>query len=1426
MSHTCAHGQGSATRSVGLAFLLLASLFSVLPVEASSHTFGTIEVFSDQSSSTVVDTTTTGPVTANLTIQRNTTIGDASLHITYDVMDDSPGELTLDLDGDGQYEWHLGGGDDGDLGAQNRFVGGVASTSIAASGNLTWLPTGAWRLPRMATMATTDITVDFDPTLAARFSNLGSITDLAVGDMDGDGREDAVYLVQNHVGMNSTAWPHIGWLRWNAATASINTSWIPTCADADRLILGDANGDGRSDVLAVASSVNTLCQHLSGTSAWSYSVNLSMDAQFSDALLTDLDADAQDDLVWIEEDGTLGARLFSGGAFATAANGITTTVASGSQMPGGTDFKSVAAGAFYGAGTTIVVSEGAMMTEYNTLWNFSSNNWQLSTEEFECIGGAMQVIDWNADGNDDLIGTESNGACLATWNGTAWDTNSLSFIGLTNFTVGDHDRDGAVDVFRTNPGNPDGSDATVTGSLEAHSFDGNGGVFSNSTSFNPHTSPRDLVFADLDGDGLAEQIVASGESSPGLWIGAWHGIEWDLEGDGVAEMSIEGYVNSTYPMNVTDQGMLVTSVAAELISSQTSYDHYETPWSNLAPVTRSQGAGSIGQSSLNMTYTATFTIEANPMNTNLSNVLNLHMLPGSGDIIMPLNLTSTRNGTVTLDSVHIEWVAGATNIAVPDAPFLSLGFVDHSMVILNWTNTTSLADFISYEVFRAPAGSQISITQPALAMVNENGYIDMNGVTNADWDYAVRSVHAFEIHSLLSNILTIQVPDTPPPVDTTPPDAPEVSLADVPGDSGGVLNLSFIASTASDLAYTLIFFENSEFSDATGLTPSANLTAGDPTTSFLLTGLADGEDHWAAAVAVDGDDNAWWNVTAVGPAHSTNDTTRSSLITLGVTGAGDYDDGVHSGVHVKAGSPFSFAIQLSTEGAPLAGETVDLTLTMGTGEMTLPLLTDGTGSVSHGWTDWLQFVSEAGAYGGVIGISASWPGGTYGAGDQTVAPTSAATTVVVTVDATLATSTPSIQLDEDGRGTAVISLTTPLGFEQAVIDGLTLDWQVGNGTTVFGASGQVQVGLAGAASIPIDYLTGGWLDITAQAPWWLSVESSPLRIDTYPPPPPPPEPEPEPDPELDWLQVQCDQDDWDIVKNSSQVQSDLDTYSMHCSLMNPNNISVQTTFDFAYSEQIPTFSNDLTGTHIWIENETSLDLVIRPDSWGDGVTLTNGTITLTITVNATDWGGAVDVLILPYIFTDALEPEPSNGSGGSQGEADGSEEGSNTLLIVVLAALVLAVGAFIGLRMVMRTPENEDEGDEDDEDNEGDGNDEFDWAEKETNSIRTSLNFDELPTGRSLEELTTRGEGAPKVSMTKPKRADRTPGSRPTPVAQLIKDIPESNSEPEPEPEEDWDYTQDEDYHIDEEGIEWWKDEVGQWWFKYPEEEDWEALED
>ena len=38
---------------------------------------------------------------------------------------------------------------------------------------------------------------------------------------------------------------------------------------------------------------------------------------------------------------------------------------------------------------------------------------------------------------------------------------------------------------------------------------------------------------------------------------------------------------------------------------------------------------------------------------------------------------------------------------------------------------------------------------------------------------------------------------------------------------------------------------------------------------------------------------------------------------------------------------------------------------------------------------------------------------------------------------------------------------------------------------------------------------------------------------------------------------------------------------------------------------------------------------------------------------------------------------------------------------------------------------------------------------------------------------------------------------------------------------EDDDYTDSENYHVDEDGVEWWKDEVDVWWYRYPDEEEW-----
>ena len=125
--------QSSATRSVILALLMVSSLFASMPLATANPASGVIDTFADGSTSLTLQTDSTSTSTVNLTLQRNTTIGGASFHITYDINDPSPGSLTVDLDSDGQYEWHLGSNGDGRVGEQTEFSNGATSTTISAN---------------------------------------------------------------------------------------------------------------------------------------------------------------------------------------------------------------------------------------------------------------------------------------------------------------------------------------------------------------------------------------------------------------------------------------------------------------------------------------------------------------------------------------------------------------------------------------------------------------------------------------------------------------------------------------------------------------------------------------------------------------------------------------------------------------------------------------------------------------------------------------------------------------------------------------------------------------------------------------------------------------------------------------------------------------------------------------------------------------------------------------------------------------------------------------------------------------------------------------------------------------------------------------------------------------------------------------------
>lgn len=84
------------------------------------------------------------------------------------------------------------------------------------------------------------------------------------GDMSGDGMHDAVVV---HDG-NVTYWPNLGYGRWGAPVTMQNNPNLPFGYDPSRVLLGDVDGDGLADLVYVESNQVTLWINQSGN-RWS-----------------------------------------------------------------------------------------------------------------------------------------------------------------------------------------------------------------------------------------------------------------------------------------------------------------------------------------------------------------------------------------------------------------------------------------------------------------------------------------------------------------------------------------------------------------------------------------------------------------------------------------------------------------------------------------------------------------------------------------------------------------------------------------------------------------------------------------------------------------------------------------------------------------------------------------------------------------------------------------------------------------------------------------------------------------------------------------------------------------------------------------------------------------------------------------------------
>jgi RHS repeat-associated protein len=84
------------------------------------------------------------------------------------------------------------------------------------------------------------------------------------GDMSGDGMNDAVIV---HDG-NVTYWPNLGYGRWGAAVTMSNNPDLPFGYDPARVLLGDVDGDGLADLVYVENNQVTVWINQSGN-RWS-----------------------------------------------------------------------------------------------------------------------------------------------------------------------------------------------------------------------------------------------------------------------------------------------------------------------------------------------------------------------------------------------------------------------------------------------------------------------------------------------------------------------------------------------------------------------------------------------------------------------------------------------------------------------------------------------------------------------------------------------------------------------------------------------------------------------------------------------------------------------------------------------------------------------------------------------------------------------------------------------------------------------------------------------------------------------------------------------------------------------------------------------------------------------------------------------------
>lgn len=1416
------------TASLLLVTLLLMQSFAVISVTANP-TGGIVNTF-DGGQATPSITLTAGQTNTGLGIEvpRNVTFESASFLVNAKDEVASPGQVYIDIGQDGVKEWAFEGQGYGNLGHQNSFFNGNLSAEIPSNGTALSPPLF---LPFAASIATAQINTSFSPDVNGGLLSIGAVADYVSDDLDNDTRPEIVVLSTDFTttGFNAGVLS----VDWMPTTGLQTSNWTQTCAGATEVDTGDFNDDGYADIVAFDYGSDLACVHFTNSTSGALGAAqaLSLSSGSIAGAVGDFNSDGYSDVVSIHSNGIFSLRAYNdktsvfgnnqthtvnmNGSTSAAALTMLTTGVFGNNS---TLFSAVVTD-FLGHSTPLYWVNGAGITE--------------NPNHFDGIESQPIVGDVDGDGDLDFIGTNQQGYTIALNTGSQWNTtNVLSAVALTNASIFDHDGDGATSLIVPNPGASDGNSQTIDGNLTVFSV--NSTEIGNVTSVvQPWSIPTDAKAVDMNGDGLPEHIISAGDTSLGLFIGAWNQIGMDINNDGQDDLQATGYAgHATYgmtPLYIQDPMGNISSTLAPLMNGLPyTADGFNVRLSSISFSFSNIGDGTFNLSGMDIGYDADFIVEDNPSSAgNLTNIINQQQTAGTGSFVVPLPINSTMSGTFAVSGLIAQYTPGAPNLALPPTPVLSVMELTSERVQIEWQEMMDFGDdLIEFEVFRTLEGGTFDLTSP-YSIEGANMFVDEEIVHGNTYQYAVRSLHSFGVTSNMSTPTTLTIPYPSPPAAVA-----NLTVVDTPNDTGGSLDISWDISIDGAVEYQ-VYIESESIDSIENLTALTTIphTTTAPTMMLNTTPLGittiDNEGTYVAVVAFDSYGNATTEFSMVGPVVSLNNSLRSAELTYDLTTTGSNEN---DGFGLSALDSVYLNITLASGESLLAGESLELTIEAATASLTLSGTTDANGvwqaiaveDLTELGATFTTFFDEA-------SITIDYLGN---AGDATMQPVGATSLEIegagllraaVTADAY------ELELDAAGVFNLEIDFSAELPTQNTYLEGLAYTWTQMNATGNTTSTGTVeikggQIVLSGTANstdtliftsdsssswiVPsIDPLmftfTGGPDSNTNQTTGSNETnETNETEEPTFP--------------EVTLPGVlECGTAEYSWEDNGTDE-------AITCTITNPNPFDVFVGFSWITDPITPppfTFeSSSLTGSgpSLTISAEGSTQVEFQPVRNGPSDGLFPGIqgVEYVVYITCSEFGGAnpCDSMTTSTASTEGElqwtlgeQPEVQQPVDTTPTE----NKGSATLIVGGIIGLLVLIGAGAGV-VLLRNSEDEDD----------------DWylEDEEEAPEPKVVEKPTKPTSKSLDQLKSEGHSIDDVDAPEERRPslfDEFDNEDQGEIESYDVEAALTTEEETMESEEE-----DDGISVDENGTEWWEDEEGVWWYREEGWEDWAVWEE